>query len=127
MANADATAFVAGNTEQTGSLKRPRRQTVAQASVAQRYLQVLLTYPRRWHFRIGAILLAGYLLALCTIPSDVQSRSTFLLVDLTTVAAVLTAMLIEHAKEQLADARAALTPHFRVPHVVVFIVTMLSV
>src|SRR4051794_3550870 len=100
-----------------GGLKPTRR--VARA-VAARYLAVLSTYPRRWAFRVWAALLVGFLIAIFTISSDAKERASFLLMQLTTVAVVSAATLAEHAKEQLLDARAVVTPRFRTPHLVVW-------
>jgi hypothetical protein len=87
-----------------------------------RYLEIALTYTRPWPLRFWAVLatvalawIAG-LLVFGT-PSSVAQMSMLLMGGL--VAAWIGAMIAAHAKEQLADPRAALTPNFRQPHLVV--------
>lgn len=84
------------------------------------------TYPRRWHVRICAVLLLAFLFGLVTIPQDVRGRTWMLLVQLTAIAAMFAGMVTEHVKEQLLDARAALTPAFRSPHLAVWLVLLLA-
>jgi hypothetical protein len=89
-----------------------------------RYGQILLTYFRRWHVRFGLLLIVANLAMALWLPRDVSGRNWLLLIQVASAAAILAATFVEHLKEQLADARAALTPRFRPPHVLVWIALM---
>src|SRR5687768_1926127 len=84
-----------------------------------RYAQIALTYTKPLPIRIWAAIMLAFL-AWATVMArhEVVPGLVVLLMGGTT-AAWLGAMITAHAKEQLADARAAVTPHFRAPHLIV--------
>jgi hypothetical protein len=84
-----------------------------------RYLQVALTYTRPAFFRGWALVMGAYLLWLITRTSANLRIDVPLLITGVTLVTWFGAMVTSHAKEQLADSRAALTPGFRGPHLLV--------
>ncbi len=86
--------------------------------MSNRYEQVLLTYARQWQFwgYIGGW--AGLVVLTDLVRFWIAWPLLFVFI---TLAATGPAAVIGHAKQQIADARAALTPGFRGPHMVVAI------
>src|SRR4051812_40471468 len=88
-----------------------------------RYEQVLLTYLRQWQFWVYLGLWAAIFPAMEVLPGWWRQVMAFMFLVL---AATGPAAVIGHAKQQIADARASLTPGFRQPHVVVAIALSLG-
>jgi len=87
-----------------------------------RYLQIALTYTKPWPMRIWAMLSAAGVVWMLVIVFLMKLDSIAQMVVLFlggTITVWVGAMITAHAKEQLADPRAALTPRFRTPHLVV--------
>jgi hypothetical protein len=81
-----------------------------------RYLQVALTYTKPAFFRGWTLAMGAYLMWLMTRTSANLRIDVPLLITGVTLVTWFGAMVTSHAKEQLADSRAALTPGFRGPH-----------
>jgi hypothetical protein len=88
--------------------------------IASRYAQVALTYTRPWYMRMWAAFIGWFIIASLVFSraADYGGQIAYLLIG-GTIAAWGGAIVAGHTKEQLADARARLTPHFRGPHLVV--------
>src|SRR5690349_11299433 len=94
-----------------------------------RYAEVALTYTKPWPLRFWAVMATITIvwdlgLLVVAKPSSAAQMTMLLMGGL--VAAWIGAMIAAHAKEQLADPRAALTPNFRQPHLVVSAVMFLA-
>src|SRR5688572_11828903 len=102
----------------TGEREDDRRR-----SMFNRYEQVLLIYLRQWQLwaYVGAWIAMFPLLDV--LPSWWQRLMAFVFMSL---AATGPAAVIGDAKQQIADARASLTPGFRGPHVVVAVALSLA-
>jgi hypothetical protein len=95
------------------------------AMPANRYAHVALTYTTRLALRLWAAGTAAYATwLLCMHEADYGSQLTILILG-GTLAAMGGTLVAAHAKEQLADWRARLTPGFRKPHLVVAAVAFL--
>src|SRR3989442_15990638 len=89
--------------------------------VRSRYVQVALTYTRPWYMILWAGFIGFFLIASLLPPArkaDYGGQIAYLVIG-GTIAAWGGAIVAGHAKEQLADARARLTPGFRAPHLIV--------
>jgi hypothetical protein len=92
-----------------------------------RYAQIALTYTKPWPLRIWAIVTTLTVLWVQIAYGDAGAHIAMLFLG-GTMAVWVGAMITAHVKEQLADARSSLTPHFRTPHLLVaavlFIITV---
>src|SRR5439155_19174048 len=88
--------------------------------LTNRYAQIALTYTRPWYMRLWAAFIGWFALAslIFSRKADYAGQIAYLTIG-GTIAAWGGAIIAGHAKEQLADARARLTPHFRAPHLIV--------
>src|SRR5216110_2029793 len=88
--------------------------------IGNRYAQVALTYTRPWYMRLWAAFIGWFVLAslIFSRKADYAGQIAYLTIG-GTIAAWGGAIIAGHAKEQLADARARLTPAFRAPHLIV--------
>jgi hypothetical protein len=95
--------------------------------VASRYAQVALTYTRPWYMRLWAAFIAWFVLASIVFQrkADYGGQIAYLLIG-GTIAAWGGAIIAGHMKEQLADARARLTPGFRKPHLIVALLVFVA-
>ena len=106
-----------------------------------RYVQIALTYTKPWPLRVWAVVTLLALLWMFVIwfsatmdygpyvhnPSFPRSSSQVAMLMLGgLLAAWAAAMVVAHLKEQLADPRAALTPGYRPPHLLVGAVAFLT-
>src|SRR5687767_3923940 len=83
-----------------------------------RYAQIALSYTLPWPLRIWAIASTLTVLWVQLAYDDAGAHFAMLFLG-GTMAVWVGAMITAHVKEQLADARSSLTPHFRTPHLVV--------
>ena len=87
--------------------------------MANRYARVARTYAR-WPLLLAAATLLGYFAALCVAwpPTEKAQRLTYLAL-LTWITAWAAGTVAAQLKKQLADARSAIVPGFRGPHLIV--------
>jgi hypothetical protein len=89
-----------------------------------RYHQVLRTYWHRWLFWILAVPSLAVAVPMLIWPPDKKYMALTMVVPMTALGAWWAASVTAHLKEQLADTRAILLPHFTAPHVLVAVVAM---
>ena len=94
---------------------------------ADRLVQVALTYTRPWYMRLWAAFIGWFVFASIVFrhKADYGGQVAYLLIG-GTIAAWGGAIIAGHLKEQLADARARLTPSFRGPHLAVALLVFLG-
>jgi hypothetical protein len=93
-----------------------------------RYLQVLLTYIRRFIFLPTWVLTAAYFFFMYVgYPPATKAQRLGYLVCLLWLTAWSTAVVTTHVKAQLADVRATVIPRYRAPHLLLGILATLAV
>src|SRR5690242_19049335 len=92
-----------------------------------RYGQSALTYTRPWYMRLWGAFIAWFVVASIVFQKkiDYGGQIAYLLIG-GTVAAWGGAIIAGHLKEQLADARARVTPGFVAPHLVVALLVFVA-
>ena len=93
-----------------------------------RHVEIALTYTRPFLLRIWAALAAAFVIwVMCLRDANYQERCSVLMLG-ASLAGWIGPTIVAHAKEQLADARARLTPKYVAPHLLIaalaFIVTV---
>ena len=84
-----------------------------------RYIQIALTYTQPLPLRLWALCTAAFITWMCCIREANYAVQLCILLLGGTLVAWIAAMVPAHAKEQIADARSSLTPHYRAPHLIV--------
>ena len=87
-----------------------------------RYFQVVRTYWQRWLFWVLLAPTLAIVLPLVIWRPEERAFSLSLIVPISAAGAWWAASIVAHLKEQLADVRSVLLPHFRAPHVLVAVV-----